>query len=200
MVDSFILRPFLFQVVHKLLTRFYPLHMHYGPDPFGHSVHALGELPPDTTIGVCPFSLAITPTAALDALRCLLPTGLSYEVKDLWSGRQLICVYICLHWIDSTAVAARCVSLRPQLCVFSQMCVISSDVLKHAPYIASLPTPDKLRASVYFTPSELSAFAGTNLYGATTDRLATLREEWSECRLVLTEADGAWGAGLTWLV
>lgn len=81
-----------------------------------------------------------------------------------------------------------------------KLALTSSDVLKHAPYIASLPAPDKLRASVYFTPSELSAFKGTNLYGATTDRLSTLREEWSECQLVLTDVDGAWGVGLTWLV
>ena len=53
----------------------------------------------------------------------ILASDKIFEVKDSWSERQLICVYICVHWIDGMAVAARCVSPQPQFCAFSQTCV-----------------------------------------------------------------------------
>ena len=52
---------------------------------------------------------------------------------------------------------------------------------KHGPYIDILPDPLQLRTSVYFTANELEAFRGTNLYGATLDRINMWKAEWEEC-------------------
>lgn len=54
-------------------------------------------------------------------------------------------------------------------------------LLAHAPYIRTLPAPERLRTPLHFTERELELFGGTNLYGATLDRRQEWRDEWSVC-------------------
>jgi hypothetical protein len=158
-------------------------------------VHTKTSLFGDTKIVSCPFSLAITPELALEVLRIL---GLSdwSRARDTWSARQLISCYICLHWI-----------FGERQCVYSRICLVktksksafpSQDILRHAPYLATLPSA--LRTSLHFTPEELNAFKGTNLYGATLDRHRDWQEEWAVCQRAFTDTDVSLGAELTWSV
>ncbi len=67
----------------------------------GFSVLAASDIPADATVVSIPFSLAITPDGAKKALQETLkgsgdaPKG---ELDSL-SERQLICTYLCMHWI-----------------------------------------------------------------------------------------------------
>ena len=81
----------------------------------GHAVQAARDLPADTTIVSMPFGLAITPDVARGALAALrtdpLPDGQVADEnrEDGASGsertfrflleRQLICSYVCVHWV-----------------------------------------------------------------------------------------------------
>jgi hypothetical protein len=56
------------------------------------------------------------------------------------------------------------------------------DVLRHLPYLKGLPPPDSLPTPLQFTPSELEAFPGKNIYGATRDRQESWNTEWNTCR------------------
>jgi hypothetical protein len=81
-------------------------------DQFGLSVIAVQDIPADETIVSIPFSLAITPEvarAALQSIRQSCNISLNYDdfTNNLagWSERQLICTYICLHWIEELRYA-----------------------------------------------------------------------------------------------
>ncbi|KAI0092331.1 hypothetical protein BDY19DRAFT_929531 [Irpex rosettiformis] len=127
--------------------------------PSGFNVVAKNSIEEDAAIVSCPFSLAITPGLARKALNAILGQA---EGLQKWNERQLVCTYVSLHWI-----LANDPSLPPEL--------------EHGPYIDMLPNPLQLRTSVYFTTDELEAFRGTNIYGATIDRINTWRSEWEQC-------------------
>jgi hypothetical protein len=74
----------------------------------------------------------------------------------------------------------------------------SSALLGHSPYLKTLPPPEKLSTSLHFSPIEIEAFRGTNLYGATFDRERMWRDEWDQCRSTVIAVDAAWGSEFTW--
>jgi hypothetical protein len=76
----------------------------------------------------------------------------------------------------------------------------SCGFLAHFPYLSVLPSTDKLRTSLYFTPSELDAFKGTNIYQATIDREREWRQEWGFCRSIMTDSMSEWAKEFTWSV
>ncbi|KAG1820129.1 hypothetical protein EV424DRAFT_1322967, partial [Suillus variegatus] len=96
-----------------------------------------------------------------------------------WSERQLICTYICLHWM------------------FPNLSPIP-DVLRHLPYLKSLPPPDALLTPLQFTPSELEAFQGTNIYGATHDRQECWSTEWNTYQTFILAVNPNWAERFTW--
>lgn len=65
-------------------------------DAFGYKVIAEKEIPADTTIITCPFRLAVTRELVT---RAILPILKIDEIPPGWTERQLICTYICLHWV-----------------------------------------------------------------------------------------------------
>ncbi|KAG1888643.1 hypothetical protein F4604DRAFT_1714160 [Suillus subluteus] len=136
----------------------------------------------DTTIVSCPFSLAIDVECALYALTALFGKSSLVDLQS-WSERQLICIYICLHWIFPDS--RRFVPLLP-------------DVLRHLPYLESLPPEDAPLTSLQFTPSELETFRGTNIYCATHDRQESWSTEWNKCRTFIHTIDADWTERYTW--
>lgn len=67
----------------------------------GFSILAASDIPADATVVSIPFSLAITPEGSKNALQGTL--GVSGDAirgaLDNLSERQLICTYLCMHWI-----------------------------------------------------------------------------------------------------
>ena len=63
----------------------------------GLSVHTKEDLAPDTIVASCPFSLAITTDVARAPLQEFCQ--LSRDALQAMSERQLICIYIALHWM-----------------------------------------------------------------------------------------------------
>jgi hypothetical protein len=59
-------------------------------------VHAREDVPLDSCIVSCPFSLAVTPQVSKNALVALLKSS---AALDKWTERQLICTYLSLHWV-----------------------------------------------------------------------------------------------------
>lgn len=53
---------------------------------------------------------------------------------------------------------------------------------------------------LHFTTSELEAFKGSNLYGATLDRRRDWEAEWGQCQAVVSSANAKWGKVFTWYV
>ncbi|KAI0698478.1 SET domain-containing protein [Cytidiella melzeri] len=126
--------------------------------PSGFNIVARNTIDKDTSVVTCPFSLAVTPQLAKEALIGIFE-GAGFLHK--WSERQLVCTYICMHWILKGTP--------------------TSSGLAHGPYIDVLPDSSQLCTSTTFTETELKAFRGTNLHGATIDRLRTWTTEWEEC-------------------
>ncbi|TFY63912.1 hypothetical protein EVJ58_g2957 [Rhodofomes roseus] len=149
----------------------------FRAEPSGYSVVARQDIPSDTAVVYCPFNLAITPDISRRAITSIL-TSTDHSSLDNWSERQLICSYICLHWILS----------EPS----------HRDILVHWPYLKTLPSADKLRTPLHFTHNELEAFRGSNLYGATLDRQREWQQEWRECQDFLSAANPAWASDFTW--
>ncbi|TFK47247.1 SET domain-containing protein [Heliocybe sulcata] len=143
--------------------------VYFESHTWGFSVRTRVALQPDTTIVSAPFSFAITAELAGDALEDILGAAL----REL-SERELICTYICMHW------------------------VIGEQSLRHFPYLNTLPSPPKLRTPLHFTDNELQAFKGTNLYGATLDRKRQWEAEWQRCRDLIKPINEQWAADLTW--
>ncbi|KAG1893559.1 uncharacterized protein F5891DRAFT_1258595 [Suillus fuscotomentosus] len=96
-----------------------------------------------------------------------------------WLERQLICTYICLYWMfpDSSPVPV---------------------VLRHLPYLKSLPPPDALLTPLQFMPSQLQAFRRTNIYGATRDRQECWITEWNTCRTFIHAVNPDCAERYTW--
>ncbi|KAG1721847.1 hypothetical protein EDB19DRAFT_1898262 [Suillus lakei] len=72
------------------------------------------------------------------------------------------------------------------------------DVLRHLPYLKSLPPADALLTPLQFTPFELEAFRGTNIYGATRDRQESWSAEWNQCRTFIHIVNPDWAERYTW--
>lgn len=68
----------------------------FQPDASGYKVIAEKDIPGDTTIVTCPFGMIVTKEVATRAILSVLKTK---EVPSEWTERQLICTYICLHWV-----------------------------------------------------------------------------------------------------
>ncbi|KAI0632805.1 SET domain-containing protein [Trametes polyzona] len=147
---------------------------HFEQTASGFNVIAASDIPADATVMSIPFSLAITPEWSKTALEKTLHGN--EDVLGKLSERQLICTYICMHWIADR----------------------SRDVLKHGPYIDTLPSPDKLRTPLHFTPAELDVFRGSNLYGATLDRRRDWETEWTQCKAAVSSAHPEWAEAFTW--
>ncbi|KAM5538834.1 hypothetical protein V8D89_007556 [Ganoderma adspersum] len=146
--------------------------VHFEPVLAGFNVVARSDIPANESIVSIPFSLAITPEVARHALKELLGHD-----QQSWNERQLECAYMVLHWVVSP---------------------LDSDVLKHGPYLLTLPSPDKLRTPLHFTDIELASFRGSNLFGATLDRKEQWEGEWQQCKDAVSSANTAWGAEFTW--
>ncbi|PBL02778.1 SET domain protein [Armillaria gallica] len=141
--------------------------------PSGYAILATERLPADSTIVSCPFDLVITKAIALRALSKLFPS----ENLSNWSERQCISSYLCFHQIFDEA------SYIPELA--------------HGPYVNMLPSREKLRTGLHFTPLELEMFRGTNMHGAIVDRETEWRREWEACRAVVSNVDTRWGVLFT---
>ncbi|TBU56180.1 SET domain-containing protein [Dichomitus squalens] len=146
--------------------------VHFEPVEFGFNVTARSDIPSDATVVSIPFSLAITPNVARHAIKQLLNT----EPQN-WSERQLKCTYIVLHSI-----------VEP----------IDPSILRHRPYLDTLPSPEQLRTPLHFTEAELSSFRGSNLFGATLDRKHEWETEWQQCKNTVSAAIAGWGQSFTW--
>ncbi|KAI1790900.1 SET domain-containing protein [Ganoderma leucocontextum] len=146
--------------------------VHFEPVQSGFNVVARTDVPADCTVVSIPFSLAITPDVARHALKELL----GHEQQG-WNERQLECTYILLHWIVTP---------------------LNSNVLRHDPYLRTLPSSDKLRTPLHFTDTELAAFRGSNLFGATLDRRRQWEAEWQQCKDAVASTNTSWGAEFTW--
>ncbi|KDQ54521.1 hypothetical protein JAAARDRAFT_38195 [Jaapia argillacea MUCL 33604] len=146
--------------------------------PSGFSVHATAALDADTKVVECPFGLAITKDVAMDSLSALLGED-GMWLCGRWSERQLICSYLCFHWIIEEANHSQC-------------------SLNHLPYLNTLPSPSKLLTPLHFTENELEAFKGTNLYGATLDRRREWQEQWEVCKVVIDSVNPELGNAFTW--
>ncbi|KAH9887069.1 SET domain-containing protein [Cubamyces lactineus] len=153
----------------------------FEPVPSGFNVVAGSDVPADTTVVSIPFSLAITPDLSKVALKALFKGAAESHRLDTLSERQLVCTYVCMHQIARDAARGS-----------------QAGVLRHGPYIATLPSADKLRTPLHFNPAELEAFKGSNLYGATLDRQRDWQAEWEQCRAVVAAADPSWGEAFTW--
>ncbi|KAH9948512.1 SET domain-containing protein [Amylocystis lapponica] len=151
--------------------------VHFHAVPSGFVLVAREDVASDTAVVSCPFSLAVTPEISKHALSDILHTDDFIN----WSERQLICSYICMHWVFGKARHAG-----------------SPTVLLHWPYINTLPAPEKLRTPLHFTETELLAFRGTNLYGATLSRRSEWQTEWEQCRAVIFASNPSWGSEFTW--
>lgn len=67
----------------------------------GFSILAANDIPADATVVSIPFTLAITPEGSKDALHETLKASgdATKGALDSLSERQLICTYLCMHWI-----------------------------------------------------------------------------------------------------
>ncbi|KAL0564514.1 hypothetical protein V5O48_017531 [Marasmius crinis-equi] len=148
--------------------------------PSGFSVIASEEITPDTTIVACPLALAITKESSRSALLNVLNPG-DKHVLDGWNERQCMACYMCLHLINHETEPND--YLR---------------YLQHGPYIRMLPSKDKMRTAIHFSPEERELFRGSNLFGAIMDREKDCRDEWAECARVISEANAAWGDAFSW--
>ncbi|KAG1744373.1 hypothetical protein EDB19DRAFT_1927298 [Suillus lakei] len=164
-------------MAHFLWRLFHPL-VSLSQDKFGLSAIAQDTIDADTTIVSCPFSLAVDVECSLHALTALFGESTLIDLQS-WSERQLICTYICLHWIfpDSSSIP---------------------DALRHLPYLKSLPPADALLTPLQFTSSELEAFRGTNIYGATRDRQESWSAEWNQCRTFIRAVNPDWAERYNW--
>ncbi|EIW56718.1 SET domain-containing protein [Trametes versicolor FP-101664 SS1] len=151
---------------------------HFEQMVSGFSILAANDIPADAAIVSIPFSLAITPEGSKDALQGTLKVSADamQGALDSLSERQLICTYLCMHWIADRSLT----------------------VLRHGPYLDTLPSPERLVTPLHFTSNELEAFRGTNLYGATIDRQRDWEAEWVQCQAVVSAASPAWGKAFTW--
>ncbi|KAG2013346.1 tho2 protein [Coprinopsis cinerea AmutBmut pab1-1] len=141
----------------------------------GHGLIASQDIPADQEIVSCPVGLVVTPESARAAITGLLdlPDTLS------WNSRQWISTYLALHWIVDHKELAK-------------------TTLIHGPYVNILPPSEQLSTSTYFTPEELERFKGTNLYGATLDRLREWQSEWKQCQNIVSEKKQGWGRKFEW--
>ncbi|KAJ8472930.1 hypothetical protein ONZ51_g8176 [Trametes cubensis] len=153
----------------------------FEPVPSGFNVIAGNNVPADTTVVAIPFSLAITPDVSKAALKALIRGADESHLLDSLSERQLVCTYVCLHQIAKDAASTS-----------------QAGVLRHGPYIDTLPSAEKLRTPLHFSSVELEAFRGSNLYGATLDRQRDWQAEWQQCRAVVSVANSSWGEAFTW--
>ncbi|KIJ57315.1 hypothetical protein M422DRAFT_23363 [Sphaerobolus stellatus SS14] len=117
-------------------------------EPSGMSVKSTKEVPKDTKVVSCPFSLAITPQDCKNALSEIIDKTL---LELDWSEYQLIATYIVLHWIleeDTEGVGLQ----SP-----------AGKLFRHLPYIHILPSIYALRTPRYFTPSEKAVIQNTDV-------------------------------------
>lgn len=70
------------------------------PGLSGMSVLTIEDIPSDSRVVSCPFSLAITPHSSKDALLTLSKLShIKGDHLDPFTERELICTYIVMHWI-----------------------------------------------------------------------------------------------------
>ncbi|QRV94838.1 hypothetical protein RhiJN_22856 [Ceratobasidium sp. AG-Ba] len=151
----------------------------FVPTPSGHSVCAKSEILPDTKVLSCPFNVAITAPLCKFAIESLFP-GIASTLAG-WNERQIVCTYIIFHLVWSKIESG---SLPP--------------VLKHLPYVSTLPPPSKLLTPLYFSQSEFDLLEGSNLYPATIQRRQDWQAEWKGCAEAVTSVDEELGAAFTW--
>ncbi|KAI0370920.1 SET domain-containing protein [Pilatotrama ljubarskyi] len=155
--------------------------VHFEPVASGFNAIARNDVPADTAVVSIPYSLSVTPEVAKTALQQISSASGNAGAAQLDGliERQLVCTYVCMHWI-----------VEPSSPKGSE--------LGHGPYIDSLPSPEKLRTPLHFSPVELEAFRGSNLYGATLDRRREWEAEWEQCRAAVSSLNSAWGEQFTW--
>ncbi|KAL1740788.1 hypothetical protein HDZ31DRAFT_67579 [Schizophyllum fasciatum] len=137
---------------------------------------ALHDIPHSEPVVWSPIDLIITSKKARESIRDILNLSPdAVTVIKRWSERQSIALYLCLHSISSGHTS-----------------------LAHGPYVELLPPTSTLRAAIHFTEEELAAFKGTNLYGATLDRIRLLEAEWKKCQELLRSYRAEFAELLTW--
>ncbi|BEJ12274.1 hypothetical protein CspHIS471_0207340 [Cutaneotrichosporon sp. HIS471] len=119
----------------------------------------------------CPFSVAITPTLAADAITkvCRVKDEDFVHEGERWSERMLAAAYVGLH----------------QLYAAKEW----PEVLKHRPYVETLPTPSTPHT---WTEAERGLLKGTNLVGAVEKQEREWRAEAETLRTVLKEEGFTW--------
>ena len=80
---------------HKRIVVVWRALQHFS-DASGYKIVASEEIPPDATIVTCPFRLVITKELATHAILTVLKID---DMPSEWTERQLICTYVCLHWV-----------------------------------------------------------------------------------------------------
>lgn len=144
-------------------------------DEFGMSVYAVERLPPHTSAVTCPFSLAITPEVARQALAARIGDSTS------WTDHELMVTYLASHLSPAS----------------TNLHAISAP---HEPYLASLPRPADMSTPLYFSTGERELLRGTNLYGAVKDRETMWKEELEGVRskLSVTGTEDEDASALSW--
>lgn len=143
-------------------------------DNYGTSIYAANPLPPHTIAVSCPFALAITPKRSRRLLEDVLPAGTSEHA--------LMATYLALHRIFTNE---------------EELPATLKERLEHWVYVETLPRQEEMRTPCWFSEAEMSLLEGTNLAGATRDRLKEWKEEWE---LLLPKLVGFDSSLLTWCV
>lgn len=137
-------------------------------DAFGGSVYAAEPLGAGEAAVTCPFSLAITPASAR---RCLAPLLATADATD----HHLLTLYLVLHLLPTADIP-------------------EGVQLDSKPYVDSLPKAEEMMTPCWFNSDEMKLLEGTNLLGATQDRLEGWRREWQEVQALA----GAVGDRIAW--
>ncbi|KAG8746111.1 hypothetical protein FRC12_014365 [Ceratobasidium sp. 428] len=155
----------------------------FVPSSSGHNICSNSGIPPDTKILSCPFDVAITAPQSRAAIEYLFQDKAVNvpAVLEGWNERQLVCMYIALHFIWTKAKG----SPLPQSC-------------RHQPYLNMLPPPSKLLTPLYFNQDELGMLEGSNLHPATLRRLQEWQTEWEQCLEALRLVDVELAPLFTW--
>ncbi|KAG8726327.1 hypothetical protein FRC12_023496, partial [Ceratobasidium sp. 428] len=141
--------------------------LEFVPSSSGHNICSNSGIPPDTKVLSCPFDVAITAPQSRAAIESLFQDKAVNipAIIEGWNERQLVCVYIALHFIWTKAKG------------------------RHQPYLNMLPPPSKLLTPLYFNQDELGMLEGSNLHPATLRRLQEWQTEWKQCSEALRLVD-----------
>lgn len=122
----------------------------------------------------------------------------SLQTITIRKSVELVCaaMHLVVSVLSSDHRRGKVRSFRPSILAEQGHSYIPE--FSHGPYVNMLPSREKLRTGLHFTPLELEMFRGTNMYGAIMDRETEWRREWEACRAVVSNVDTRWGVLFTW--